>query len=233
MLQTLGVQRCVLVQPSVYGSDNRVLLKALAALGDDARGVAVVSPDVNHAELQALHDSGVRGLRLNLVDRRDKHAALALQDLQTLAASIAPLGWHLELLAHVNELPQLDRLLGDLPVPLVFGHLGYTPASLGTAHAGFRALLRLAARGRAWVKLTGPYRLTPEPLPYAPVLDFARELGRQCPGQLLWGSDWPHVMLKGQMPDDAQLLDLLPDWLPDAGLRRQVLVDNPERLYGW
>lgn len=237
MLTALGMQRCVLVQPSVYGSDNRVMMAALAQLGaqlgNPARGVAVVEPDVDQATLIEMHAAGVRGVRVNLVDRREKSGGLPMQDLQALAARIAPLGWHLELLAHVNEMPGFESALSALPVPVVFGHLGYAPAALGVGDAGFQSLLRMAEAGQAFVKLTGPYRLTGEPLPYDPVLPFARELARRCPQQLLWGSDWPHVMLKGAMPDDAGLLDLLMAWLPDEAMREQVLVENPARLYGW
>lgn len=233
MLAALGMQRCVLVQPSVYGSDNRVMLAALRQLGASARGVAVVDDDIDSASLGAMHEAGVRGLRVNLVDRREKSGGLPLEALNALAARIAPYNWHLELLVHVNEIAGFEQALGALPVPVVFGHLGYAPAALGIADPGFQSLLRMAETGRAWIKLTGPYRLTAQALPYDAVLPFARELARRCPQQLLWGSDWPHVMLKGVMPDDASLLDLLADWLPDAGLRRQVLVDNPARLYGW
>lgn len=233
MLDALGVQRCVLVQPSVYGSDNRVLLAALRELGPRARGVAVIDDTTSDDELDAMHAAGVRGLRVNLVDRRDKGGPLPVAQLRALAARIAGLGWHLELLAHVNEYPHLDDVLADFPVPLVFGHLGYAPASLGTDDAGFQALLTMARRGQAFVKLTGPYRLTTAPLPYQPVEGFAHTLVKICPQQLLWGSDWPHVMLKGDMPDDAKLFDLLLDWVGDEKLREQILVHNPARLYGW
>jgi 2-pyrone-4,6-dicarboxylate lactonase len=234
MLQALGMTRCVLVQPSVYGSDNRVMLAALRQLGPDmARGVAVVDADIDPAQLVAMHALGVRGVRVNLVDRREKSGGLPMQDLSMLAERIAGLGWHLELLVHVNEIAGFEDPLGALPVPVVFGHLGYAPAALGVQDAGFQSLLRMAQAGRAWVKLTGPYRLSAQALPYAAVLPFARELAQRCPQQLLWGSDWPHVMLKGVMPDDASLLDLLADWLPDPVVRQQVLVDNPARLYGW
>lgn len=233
MLGALGMERCVLVQPSVYGSDNRVMLAALRRLGNMARGVAVMDADIDADELNVMHEAGVRGLRVNLVDRRDKSGGLPLADLAALAGRVGELGWHVELLVHVNEIAGFEEALSALPVPVVFGHLGYAPAELGVQDAGFQSLLRMAEKGRAWVKLTGPYRLTREALPYPSVLPFAHELARRCPQQLLWGSDWPHVMLKGAMPDDARLLDLLSEWLPDAQLRQQVLVDNPARLYGF
>lgn len=233
MLAALGMTRCVLVQPSVYGTDNRVLVQALCALGESSRGVAVIGEDASDSELQALHDAGVRGVRVNIVDLQDKSGGLPLAMLQALAEKIAGRGWHLELLAHVNDYPQLDTMLARLPVPVVFGHFGYAPAQRGTDDAGVQALIRMAERGQAWIKMTGPYRLTPAPLPYEAVTPLAHEMLARCPDQLLWGSDWPHVMLKGEMPDDARLLDLLLGWVPDASLRQRILCDNPARLYGW
>ncbi|MFT8244997.1 amidohydrolase family protein [Roseomonas sp. BN140053] len=234
LLARLGVSRGVLVQPSVYGTDNRVLLRALAEAGDAFRGVAVVEPDIPAAELEAMHRAGVRGVRVNLVDRREGRNAVPPELLRALAARIAPLGWHLELLLQVDAVPELDTLLGDLPVPLVFGHLGYVPAARGgAATAGFAALLRLLARSRCWVKLTGPYRISAEILPYRDILPMARALADAAPERLLWGSDWPHVMVKGAMPDDGDLVDLLADWLPSAEVRERVLVTNPAALYGF
>jgi predicted TIM-barrel fold metal-dependent hydrolase len=118
-------------------------------------------------------------------------------------------------------------------VEVVFGHLGYLPAAKGVTDAGFRALLRLAASGRAWVKLTGPYRISSRALPHGDVTPFAHALLEAAASQVVWGSDWPHVCVKGPMPNDGDLADLLLDWLPDEGTRRAVLVDNPARLYGF
>jgi 2-pyrone-4,6-dicarboxylate lactonase len=233
MRQVLGLQRAVLVQPSVYGTDNRLLLDALAQDPAHLRGVAVVAEDIPDGELQRLQAAGVRGLRVNLVDRRDAGGPLPIDMLRGLARRIAPLGWHLELLVHVDQHARELPLLAELGVPVVLGHFGYQAIGAGTTHAGFQALLRLLESGVLWVKLTGPYRLTREPLPYADCDALAAALRGTAPGRLLWGSDWPHVMLKGRMPNDAELVDLLERWLPDAGLREQVLVRNPQVLYGF
>ncbi|HVE54839.1 MAG TPA: amidohydrolase family protein [Ramlibacter sp.] len=233
MRAVLGLERAVLVQPSVYGTDNRLLLDALAQDPTHLRGVAVVPADVADAELERLHAAGVRGVRVNLVDRRDAGGPLPLAMLAQLARRIAAPGWHLELLVHVDQHAQeLPRLAG-LGVPVVLGHFGYQSLGAGPGHAGFQALLRLLAEGALWVKLTGPYRLTREPLPYAECDRLAQALREAAPGRLLWGSDWPHVMLKGRMPNDADLVDLLERWLPDPSLREQVLVRNPQALYGF
>jgi 2-pyrone-4,6-dicarboxylate lactonase len=234
MLGALGLERAVLVQPSVYAQDNTVLVAALERAAGRCRGVAVVDASVHDLELARLNARGVRGVRVNVVDVPERApGTLPLAQLRALGARIAPLGWHLELLLHADEFPELDRAFADFPVDVVLGHLGYMKTARGPDDPGFRALLRLLGRGRCWVKLTGPYRISAEPLPYADVVPFARALAAARPDRLLWGSDWPHVMLKGVMPNDADLLDLLADWLPDDALRRRVLVDNPAALYGF
>lgn len=231
MLDTLGVERAVLVQPSAYGTDNRAMLDALAADPRRLRGVAVVPFDVDAATVERLHASGVRGVRCNIVDLKSGAGRLPREALRSLADRVKPFGWHLELLLHVDEFPDLDREFADFPVAVSFGHLGYAPAASGTQSAGFRALLRLARDGKAWVKLTGPYRLTGHELPYPEVDSFAHALVEAAPERLLWGSDWPHVMVKSAMPNDGELLDLLAAWIPDQVLRRRVLVDNAAALY--
>lgn len=234
LLGTLGVQRAVIVQPSVYADDNRALVAALATDPLHLRGVAVVSPGISDDELQTLHSAGVRGLRCNIVDLAEAKGALPIDTLRQLAQRIAPLKWHLELLMHVNEFPNLASELGDLPVDLVFGHLGYVPTRHTTQDIGFQSLLSLVREGKAWVKLTGPYRISQQSAPpYPDVQSFADALLRANPQRLLWGSDWPHVMVKGNMPNDAGLCDLLGDWVQDANLREKVLVNNPAQLYGF
>jgi len=234
MLDTLGVERAVLVQPSVYGTDNSAMLDAMKTDPARLRGVAVVADDISAGELTRMHKAGVRGVRVNIVDVKDrKPGTLPLKALSELAAKIKPLGWHMEFLMHVDEFPDLDRLLADFPVDTVYGHLGYMKTDHGTGNPGFHALLRMMQAGRAWVKLTGPYRISAEPLPHSDTNAYAHALIAAAPSQVVWGSDWPHVMVKTPMPNDGDLCDLLTAWVPDAALRKQVLVDNPARLYGF
>jgi predicted TIM-barrel fold metal-dependent hydrolase len=121
----------------------------------------------------------------------------------------------------------------DFPVETVFGHLGYMRTERGVGDPGFQGLLRLMRAGRAWVKLSGPYRITSSPLPYEDTISLAAALLEAAPRRVVWGTDWPHVVLKGKMPNDGDLCDVLADWVPDEALRTQVLVANPARLYGF
>ncbi|CAM3799577.1 amidohydrolase family protein [Polynucleobacter antarcticus] len=232
LLKSLGISRAVLVQPSIYGNDNRALLNALQTDPVHFRGVAVVDWDISENELEHLHHSGIRGVRCNIVDLAEEKGMLPISKLRYLAEKIAPLGWHIEFLMHANEFPHLYEDLKDFPVPVVLGHLGYLKTELGIEDIGFQNLLALMREERAWVKLTGPYRISSESQPpYADTKIFARALLEANDRQIVWGSDWPHVMVKGFMPNDADLLDILQSWAPDPIQRANILSNNPARLY--
>jgi len=233
MLATLGVERAVLVQPSVYAIDNSAMFHALRAAGPSFRAVAVVDENIDNVDLQYMHDLGVRGVRCNIVDIVEDKGKLPLAMLERLAAKVQRGGWHIELLMHADEFPEMDRAFADFPVDIVLGHLGYLRTEKGTNDPGFQALLRLMRAGKAWVKLTGPYRISGQALPYADTVPFAHALLDAAPDRVLWGTDWPHVMMKGPMPNDGDLCDVLASWIPDEALRKRVLVDNPARLYGF
>lgn len=198
------------------------------------RGVAVVEDTITDAEIEQLHAAGVRGVRINVVDvPAAEKGIIAMAPLRRLAERIAPLGWHVEFLMHADEFPSLDRLFADFPVDIVLGHLGYMKTDKGVQNPGFQALLRLMKAKRAWVKLTGPYRITTQALPYADVTPYAHALLEAAPDRLVWGTDWPHVMVKTAMPNDGDIADMLLDWLPGETIRKQVLVENPRALYGF
>jgi len=235
LLATLGCERAVLVQPSFHGTDNSAMLAAMKAAGPAFRGVAVIADTVTGRDIEALHAAGIRGARLNIVDVRAGKGQLPIERITNLADRIKPFGWHIEFLMHVDEFPDLDRMLGGLPVDVVFGHLGYVKAEKRIAPPGFQALLRLLRGGRAWVKFTGAYRISSQSLPHADTNVFAHALLETAPDRIVWGTDWPHVMTRWTipMPNDGELADLLVDWIPDAALRRRVLADNPAALYGW
>ena len=232
MLATLGVERTVLVQPSVYGTDNTVMLEAMREIGGAARGVAVVENDVSDAEIERLHAAGVRGIRVNVVDVPDGKGEFDFAPLVALARRIKRYGWHVEFLMHADEFPELDRTFADFPVDIVLGHLGYMKTSKGLQDPGFQALLRHMKAGKAWVKLTGPYRISTGAMPHPDTNAFAHALLDAAPDRVVWGTDWPHVMVKGAMPNDGDLAELLTDWVPEA-LRQRVLVENPAKLYGF
>ena len=233
LLNMLGIDRAVLVQPSVYGIDNRAMLAALHSNPKKFRGVAVIDPKISDAELETMHQAGVRGIRCNVVDVADKSAGLPIAQLTALAKRIQPFGWHLELLAHVNEYPDLANLFADFPVDLVFGHFGYSHAKHGVNEKGFQGLLELLKSHKAWVKMTGPYRICDGNLPYPDMRVLNDAVINANSQRLIWGSDWPHVMVKKQMPHDADLCDLFGSWVRDTGLRKAILCDNPCMLYDY
>jgi 2-pyrone-4,6-dicarboxylate lactonase len=236
LLAALGVERAVLVQPSVYGTDNRAMLAALRAAGPGFRAVAVVEPTIAEREVEALHRAGVRGVRLNLVDRREGRNIVPVAMVRALADRIAPFGWHIEFLVNLDEAAGFAGAVADLPVPIVLGHLGYPRAGARDwiKAPGFADLLTMLKGGRCWVKLTGPYRISgAADLPYEDVDAAAAQLAQAAPRRLVWGSDWPHVMMKKPMPNDGALCDLLARWIPDAAARNRILVENPMELYGF
>jgi predicted TIM-barrel fold metal-dependent hydrolase len=210
------------------------MLAALKAQPEKFRGVAVISNNVNEfsdQELEQLHAAGVRGIRCNMVDVTNKTADLPIQNLKSLAERIKPFGWHLELLIHVNEYPDLAKIFEDFPIDLVFGHFGYSHAKHGIQDPGFQGLLELLKNRQAWVKMTGPYRICDGNLPYADMRPFNDAVIKANSRQLVWGSDWPHVMVKKLMPHDADLCELFGAWVTDSSLRKSILVDNPCILY--
>lgn len=230
LLNTLGLTRGVLVQPSVYGVDNSCLVDNLLAAGPDFCGVAVVDPQCDDGELHRLAAAGVRGLRFNAVFG----GGAALEGVRALAARVKALGWHVELLVDVSNFQGLSELVRNIAVPVVLDHMGHAPVSKGVADNGFQELLGLIRDQACWVKLSGAYRLLGEPgAGYEDVGAFARALVSAAPTRCVWATDWPHPQIPVPMPNDGDLMDLLLDWVPDDGLRRQVLVDNPARLYGF
>jgi D-galactarolactone isomerase len=221
----LGLQRVVLVQPTTYGRDNRCLLDALAAFGAAARAVVVVDATVADAELARLTALGVRGVRFHMLPG----GALPWSELETVAARVAPFGWHLQLQLNGHELPDRAPRLRRLPCPLVVDHVGRFMPPVAVDHAAFRSLLDLVDGGRCWVKLSAPYESSRQP-DYGDVAPLARALAAAAPERMLWASNWPHP---GQAApaDDARLLDLLLDWVDDAASRDRILAANPAQLY--
>ncbi|MEM9199900.1 MAG: amidohydrolase family protein, partial [Pseudomonadota bacterium] len=205
MHERLGIERAVIVQPSVYGTDNRVTLAAIAGYGPECRGIAVVDADVGDTDLRALDAGGIRGLRINTLFA----GGIGLDDLEALAVRIAELGWHFQLLIDGPTLAELEPRLARLPVPVVIDHMGHVQTADGLNQPGFRALLRLVERHGAWVKLSGNYRMSQDAPDFADVIPFAQALIAAGPDRMVWGTDWPHPALSAFMPDDGTLVDAL------------------------
>ncbi|HZM33041.1 MAG TPA: amidohydrolase family protein [Burkholderiales bacterium] len=235
LLDHLGFEHGVLVQPSAYGRDNRAMLDALAREPRRLRGVAVGGAEFTPAALRAWHAAGVRGLRANEFRRDGKpyyQNGVRLSEIEPLLPAMAELGWHLQLWIDARDLPDLLPALARLPVPVVVDHMGRMEHHHGVAHPGFQALVRAVGEGRLWAKLSGTYRLGATPPDYREARPFHDALIVANPRNLIWGSDWPHPRPEGPMPDAARLLEVFLRWTGDAGLRQAILVDNARRLYG-
>jgi predicted TIM-barrel fold metal-dependent hydrolase len=231
--QRIGTTRAVVVQPAAYGTDNSVTLDAVRELGiANARGIAVVHPAIGDAELAALHEAGIRGLRFSI---HDPHTEIAGADMiEPLAPRIAAFGWHVQLHARGEQLVALEPMLAALPCALVIDHYARVPLPEGTYHASMRVLERLLEGGRTWVKLCAPYLDSRVGSPrYADIRPIAKSLITLAPGRMLWGSGWPHPTEPHTKPDDAALLDLLQEWVGDEATRKRILVANPAELYGF
>lgn len=233
-LQTqLGTRRAVVVQPRAYGTRNHVTLDAIARLGiAHTRGVAVVHPDITDAQLSAMHEGGIRGVRMSLYT--PTYAAVSFDMLEPLAQKIKSLGWHLQLHWTADQIAQHASSLLGLPVPIVFDHLARLPAAGFKQHPAFAVVQELLLRGSAWVKLSGAYLCSEQGHPYSDVEGLASTLVDMAPDRLVWGSDWPHVTETPPKPSDRDLFDLLAEWTNgDALIRERVLVHNPALLYGF
>lgn len=225
----LGVSRAVVVQANCHGSDHSALLDTLARSEGRYRGVALLGAQSTEQQVQALHTGGVRAARFNFVP----HLGGAPDPLvfERVVAMIAPYGWHLCLHLDGAMLPDLLPTLKGLPIPFVVDHMGRIKASQGLDAPAFRALLDLAAVPQAWVKVSGIDRIGQGTRPFKEGQPFVRALIEAIPERTLWGTDWPHPNVAGDMPDDGELVDTFFEACPDANLRQRVLVDNPERLY--
>ena len=227
----LGFSRSVIVQATCHGEDNRALLDAIQHSDGTARGVATVTPDISEQELAQLHAGGVRGVRFNFVKRLVD--APPHDDLQTIAAKIAPLGWHIVIYFVAEELDELADFFLSLPAPLVVDHMGTPDVGKDPHGPEFQRFVDfMAARQDIWCKVTCPERLSKQgPPDYADVAPFGRRIVELYPDRVLWGTDWPHPNMKTHTPDEGQLVDFIPKIAVTEALQHKLLVDNPMRLY--
>jgi 2-pyrone-4,6-dicarboxylate lactonase len=226
--QHLGLSRAVLVQASCHGGDNRAMLDAIAWSGGAWRGVAMVGDDASESELSALHDGGVRGVRFNFV--RHLGGAPDSRVFERTLAMIEPLGWHVVLHFDAEDIEAHADLFRRMRVPFVIDHMGRVDAGHGLGQRPFAMLLELMKNPLAWVKVSGPERVSAAGKPFRDAMPFAAALVQAAPDRVLWGTDFPHPNVK-TMPNDGELVDLFAETVPDERLRKRILVDNPARLY--
>jgi 2-pyrone-4,6-dicarboxylate lactonase len=229
--KTLGLERAVLVNASCHGSDNTVILDAIAQSGGRYRGVANVDESITDAEFERLHAGGVRGIRFNFVQHLGGTPDLDVFD--TLVHRVRPLGWHVVLHFDAKDLLDFGDMLRKLPVPFIVDHMGRVPTRDGLDQKPFEILLETARMDNCWVKICGAERISSMGPPFTDAVPFGRALLEVAPDRILWGTDWPHPNIKKHMPNDGDLVDMIPLYMPDTALQKKVLVDNPDRLYGF
>ena len=242
--RALHMQRVVIVNPSVYGTDNSATLFGIKARGANARGVAVIDDKTSDSDLDALNRGGIRAIRINMTNAGQTDPAIARQRFQAAVKRIQHRDWHIEMYTTPAVISGIKDLVEASPVAVVFDHFGGAEAARGVQQPGFADLVALVKSGKAYVKISGAYRASTQP-DYADVKPFARMLIEGNADRIIWGSDWPHPHPEAQKGhpltevtplfqiDDGRVLNLLPVWAPDAAVRKKILVDNPARLYGF
>jgi 2-pyrone-4,6-dicarboxylate lactonase len=226
MLNSTGMSRGVLVQISVMGTDNNYMLQVLRNNPDRLRGVAVVDTNITDKELVQMHDSGVRGLRINTLFG----GGISFDALEKLAPRVEEMGWNMQFLMDARQLPELMPRMRALPCTCVIDHMGHMPMPISLDDPGTQALFSLVKDNGFWVKLSGAYRMSEHYPEFSDVTPLAKALINIAPDRMVWGSDWPHVAIK-RMPDTGRMLNLLATWAPDEKVRNKILVENPAALY--
>ena len=242
--KALRMQRVVIVTPSIYGTDNSATLWGMKARGKDARGVAVIDDKTPDGELDAMRRAGIRGIRVNLATGGAKpDPEAARKRFQAAAERVKPLGWHVQMYVTPPVISALKETVLASPVPVVFDHFGRLEAHRGLEQPGLADLVELLRSGKAWVKISGAYRVSEHGPDFADAAPLAKALIAANPDRIVWGTDWPHPHSEpmagyGKLDvrpffsiDDGRLLNQLPVWAPDAAVRKKILVDNPGRLY--
>ena len=229
---TLGLERAVLVNASCHGTDNTVIVDAIAQSGGKYRGVANADDSFTERDFESLHRAGLRAVRFNFV----KHLGGMpdMDEFHRIIARIQPFGWHVDLHFDAGDLVEHADLLRKLPVPFIIDHMGRVPTKAGLGQQPFLQLLEVArSNERCWVKISGAERISSLGPPFTDAVPFAQALIKAAPDRILWGTDWPHPNIAKHMPNDGDLVDLVPLFAADAATQKRILVDNPHRLYGF
>jgi predicted TIM-barrel fold metal-dependent hydrolase len=241
--KALQIERVVIVTPSIYGTDNSATLFGMMARGATARGVAVIDDKTSEADLDAMGQAGIRGIRLNLATGGVNDPAVGRPRFQAAIERVKARGWHVQLFTNLAMISAIKDLVAASPVPVVFDHFGGAQAGLGVEQPGFADLAELVKTGKAYVKISGAYRASKLGPDYADAAPLARALIAANSDRIVWGTDWPHpdsVTPPGRKTtdvtplfqiDDGRLLNQLAVWAPDAAIRKKILVDNPAQLY--
>jgi predicted TIM-barrel fold metal-dependent hydrolase len=229
----IGTTRNVVVTPRPYVTDNRVTVDAIAQLGANARGVAVIRPTVTDAELRTLVRGGIRGIRFSLSAIPNQTPATTLEMIEPLSKRVNELGWHIQINMDPDQIVAAEDLWNRVPSVIVFDHMGHIPQPIGMKHPAFTIIRRLVDKGRTWVKLSVTHDNTKDgPPTYADVNKVGQAYVQAAPERMVWGSNWPHPN-ETKKPDDAMLFDLLTQWAPREATRHRILVQNPAILYGF
>jgi predicted TIM-barrel fold metal-dependent hydrolase len=225
----IGVERAVIVQASCHGTDNTAMVDAIGRSGGAYRGIAIVGGSITDAGLEELDRGGVRGVRFNFV--RHLGGTPDLEVFDRVLDRIRPLGWHVVLHLDAGDILEHAERIGRIKVPFVIDHMGRVQAKNGLEQEPFRRLLELMRNELAWVKICGPERVSSAGAPFHDAVPFARRLAEAAPDRTLWGTDFPHPNIAGDMPNDGDLVDLLALAVEDETARDKILIDNPDRLY--
>jgi predicted TIM-barrel fold metal-dependent hydrolase len=243
--RTLHMDRVVIVNPSVYGTDNSCTLDAIKQLGPRARAIAVIGDKTSAGQLEEMDRAGIRGIRLNFETFGQTNPDATRKAFQSAVERVASRKWHIQMYTRLPVIESLHKEIMAAPVPVVFDHFGGAKGSLGMGQAGFDTMLDLVRSGKAYVKISGAYRVSDKAPEYPDAAPLAKALIAANAERIVWGSDWPHpagAALPGHSAtdvapllqiDDGRLLNQLAVWAPDAAVRKTILVDNPARLYGF
>ncbi|MDP6172733.1 MAG: amidohydrolase family protein [Rhodospirillales bacterium] len=228
----IGVERAVLVQASSQGNDNGSVIDTIASNPDNYRGVGMIGDEAGEDELAALHAQGMRGVRFTVLSHLG--GAPDIGRFEHLLQRIAPFGWHADLHTDAADLPPFAEASARLGVPIVIDHMAKVRGMDGEDEESFNTLMDVVRGENCWVKLSCADRVSGTRFPYMDMAPVARALIEAAPGRVIWGTDWPHVNARDKNPpNDGDLVDFLPLYLPEEDLQNKLLVQNPARLYGF
>ena len=229
--QILGIDRAVIVQASCHGPDNRAMLDAIARNPKHYRGVCIANDRFSDADFADLHEGGVRGIRFNFVSHLGGTPDLEM--MTRVLERVRPLGWHLVIHVNAEDIVTFQDFFLKFEMDIIVDHMGRVHTSQGVHQKAFQVLKDFLERDNWWVKICGSERISAAGPPFYDAIPYAQELIAIAPDRVLWGTDWPHPNIQKFMPNDGDLLDLVPLLARDPGLQKKIMVDNPARLYGF